>query len=100
MAAVHGAAIGAGTQLAIAADFRVVGPAARFAVPTARIGLAVDPWTIRRLALLAGTAPRAACCSPATRWTPSPPSYAGSPTVRAASTRRSSGPTGWPSWHP
>ena len=53
-AAVHGPAIGAGTQLAIAADFRVVGPAARFAVPTARIGLAVDPWTIRRLALLAG----------------------------------------------
>ncbi|MEU6697558.1 enoyl-CoA hydratase [Pseudonocardia ammonioxydans] len=54
VAAVHGAAIGAGTQLAIAADFRVAGPAARFAVPTARIGLAVDPWTIRRLALLAG----------------------------------------------
>ncbi|BBG01738.1 MULTISPECIES: enoyl-CoA hydratase [Pseudonocardia] len=54
VAAVHGAAIGAGTQLAIAADLRVVSPAARFAVPTARIGLAVDPWTIRRLALLAG----------------------------------------------
>lgn len=54
VAAVNGAAIGAGTQLAIAADFRVVAPTARFAVPTARIGLAVDPWTIRRLALLAG----------------------------------------------
>ena len=54
VAAVNGAAIGAGTQLAIAADFRVVAAAARFAVPTARIGLAVDPWTIRRLALLAG----------------------------------------------
>lgn len=54
VAAVHGAAIGAGTQLAIAADFRFAGPVARFAVPTARIGLAVDPWTIRRLALLAG----------------------------------------------
>jgi enoyl-CoA hydratase len=54
IAAVHGAAIGAGTQLAIAADLRVVAPDARFAVPTARIGLAVDPWTIRRLALLAG----------------------------------------------
>ncbi|MCE0767303.1 enoyl-CoA hydratase [Pseudonocardia kujensis] len=54
VAAVNGAAIGAGTQLAIAADFRVVAPKARFAVPTARIGLAVDPWTIRRLALLAG----------------------------------------------
>lgn len=54
VAAVNGAAIGAGTQLAIAADLRVVAPRARFGVPTARIGLAVDPWTIRRLALLAG----------------------------------------------
>jgi enoyl-CoA hydratase len=54
VAAVNGPAIGAGTQLAIAADFRVVAPAARFGVPTAKIGLAVDPWTIRRLALLAG----------------------------------------------
>ncbi|GAA2881264.1 enoyl-CoA hydratase [Pseudonocardia halophobica] len=54
VAAVNGAAIGAGTQFAIAADFRVVAAPARFAVPTARIGLAVDPWTIRRLALLAG----------------------------------------------
>jgi enoyl-CoA hydratase len=54
VAAVNGPAIGAGTQLAVAADFRVVAPAARFAVPTARIGLAVDPWTVRRLASLAG----------------------------------------------
>ena len=54
VAAVNGAAIGAGTQLAVAADFRVGAPQARFAVPTAKIGLAVDPWTIRRLALLAG----------------------------------------------
>jgi enoyl-CoA hydratase len=56
LAAVNGPAIGAGTQLAIAADLRVVGPTAQFAVPTARIGLAVDPWTIRRLALLCGNA--------------------------------------------
>jgi len=56
VAAVNGAAIGAGTQLAIAADFRVVAPLARFGVPTAKIGLAVDPWTIRRLALIAGNA--------------------------------------------
>jgi len=54
VAAVNGPAIGAGTQLAIAADLRVVAERARFAVPTARLGLAVDPWTIRRLALLAG----------------------------------------------
>lgn len=54
VAAVHGPAIGAGTQLAIACDLRVAGPRARFAVPTARNGLAVDPWTVRRLAVLAG----------------------------------------------
>lgn len=54
IAAVNGPAIGAGTQVAIACDLRVVAPSARFAVPTARNGLAVDPWTIRRLALIGG----------------------------------------------
>ncbi|HTK67039.1 MAG TPA: enoyl-CoA hydratase [Pseudonocardia sp.] len=54
IAAVNGPAIGAGTQLAIASDLRVAEPGAVFGVPTAKIGLAVDPWTIRRLSLLAG----------------------------------------------
>jgi enoyl-CoA hydratase len=54
MAAVNGPAIGAGAQLALACDLRVAAPAATFAIPTARLGLAVDPWTIRRLAALAG----------------------------------------------
>lgn len=54
IAAVNGPAIGAGTQLAIACDLRVAAHTAVFAVPTARNGLAVDPWTVRRLALLAG----------------------------------------------
>lgn len=54
VAAVNGPAIGGGTQLAIAADLRVAAPAAVFAIPTAKLGLAVDPWTIRRLARLAG----------------------------------------------
>ncbi|NMO92175.1 enoyl-CoA hydratase [Actinomycetospora sp. TBRC 11914] len=57
IAAVHGAAIGAGTQLAIAADLRVAAERAVFALPTAALGLAVDPWTVRRLALLAGGGP-------------------------------------------
>lgn len=56
VAAVNGPAIGAGTQLAIACDLRVGAPGAVFAVPTARLGLAVDPWTVRRLARLAGGA--------------------------------------------
>lgn len=54
IAAVNGPAIGAGTQLAIACDLRVARPETVFAVPTARNGLAVDPWTIRRLAIVAG----------------------------------------------
>ena len=54
IAAINGPAIGAGTQLAIACDLRIADERARFALPTARLGLAVDQWTIRRLALLAG----------------------------------------------
>lgn len=54
IAAVNGPAIGAGTQLAIASDLRVAAPTAVFGMPTARIGLAADPWTVRRLAELAG----------------------------------------------
>ncbi|HEX2417082.1 MAG TPA: enoyl-CoA hydratase [Micromonosporaceae bacterium] len=54
LAAVNGPAIGAGTQLAIACDLRVAAPDAAFGIPTARLGLAVDPWTVHRLASLAG----------------------------------------------
>lgn len=56
IAAVNGPAIGAGTQLAIACDLRVVAASAVFGVPTARNGLAVDVWTIRRLVELCGGA--------------------------------------------
>jgi enoyl-CoA hydratase len=54
IAAVNGPAIGAGLQLAIACDLRIAAPSAEFGLPTAKLGLAVDPWTIRRLALIAG----------------------------------------------
>lgn len=55
IAAVNGPAIGAGTQLSIACDLRVADETSRFAVPTAKNGMAVDGWTIRTLAQLAGT---------------------------------------------
>ncbi len=54
IAAVNGPAIGAGTQLALACDLRVADDTARFAVPTARNGMAVDAWTIRTLVDVAG----------------------------------------------
>lgn len=54
IAAVDGAALGAGTQLAIACDLRVATPAARFGIPAAKLGLMVDHWTVQRLALFAG----------------------------------------------
>jgi len=57
IAAVHGAALGAGTQLAIACDLRVVAPDARFGIPAAKLGLMVDHWTVQRVALLAGFGP-------------------------------------------
>jgi enoyl-CoA hydratase len=56
IAAVNGPALGAGTQLAIAADLRVAGAGARFGVPAARLGLAIDHWTVRRLTHLVGGA--------------------------------------------
>lgn len=57
IAAVNGWAIGAGLQLALACDLRVVAPTAKLGVPTARLGFAVDPWTIARLASVAGAGP-------------------------------------------
>lgn len=57
IAAVEGAALGAGTQLAVACDLRVAAPASSFGIPAGRLGLSVDTWTVDRLALLAGHGP-------------------------------------------
>jgi len=57
LAAVEGAALGAGTQLAVACDLRVATPDASFGIPAAKLGLMVDQWTVDRLALLAGQGP-------------------------------------------
>lgn len=57
MAAVAGATLGAGTQLAVACDLRVATPDSRFGIPAAKLGLMVDHWTVQRLALLAGGGP-------------------------------------------
>jgi enoyl-CoA hydratase len=49
LAAVDGPALGAGTQLAIACDLRLATPTSVFGIPAAKLGLAVDRWTIERL---------------------------------------------------
>src|SRR4051794_3979811 len=54
IAAVDGAALGAGTQFAAACDLRVATPAARFGVPAGKLGVALDARTVTRLAALAG----------------------------------------------
>jgi enoyl-CoA hydratase len=57
LAAVDGAALGAGMQLAAACDLRVATLDARFGIPAAKLGLMVDHWTVQRVALLAGHGP-------------------------------------------
>ena len=52
--AINGPAIGAGLQLAMVCDLRVVAEEAFFQFPTSKYGLALDNWSIRRLSSLAG----------------------------------------------
>jgi enoyl-CoA hydratase len=54
IAAINGPAIGAGLQLAMISDLRVVAPDAFFQFPIAKYGLALDNWSVRRLASLVG----------------------------------------------
>jgi enoyl-CoA hydratase len=55
IAAVNGPALGAGTQLAVACDLRVGAPSALFGLPTAKLGALAEWWTLRRLAVVAGS---------------------------------------------
>ncbi|MGL4305616.1 MAG: enoyl-CoA hydratase [Mycobacteriaceae bacterium] len=54
IAAVNGPAMGAGVQVCLASDLRVVAAEAKFAIPAAALGIAVDNWTIKRLVTLVG----------------------------------------------
>ncbi len=57
IAAINGAAFGAGVQLSLASDLRVMSPDSYIAIPAAKIGISVDRWTVRRLAALTGGGP-------------------------------------------
>lgn len=54
IAALNGTALGAGLQLAMVADLRVMAPGAMVGIPAAKLGVAIDEWTIRRLVSLVG----------------------------------------------
>ncbi|MGE0215296.1 enoyl-CoA hydratase [Mycolicibacterium sp.] len=54
IAAINGPTIGAGVQLAMVCDLRVVAPDAYFHFPIAKYGLALDNWSVRRLSTLVG----------------------------------------------
>ena len=54
IAAVHGAALGGGLQLATACDFRVAASTATLGIPASRLGVVVNFENVRRLALLVG----------------------------------------------
>lgn len=54
IAAVNGAALGAGMQLAVACDLRVVAPTAKVGIPAAKLGVLLSAANIRRLAVLVG----------------------------------------------
>jgi enoyl-CoA hydratase/carnithine racemase len=55
IARVNGAAFGAGLELAISCDVRVVSDAASFCLPPARLGIAYAPEGLARLVALVGT---------------------------------------------
>src|SRR5258708_23024607 len=52
--AINGPAIGAGLQLAMQCDLRVVSLEAFFQFPTSKYGLALENWSIHRLSSLVG----------------------------------------------
>jgi enoyl-CoA hydratase len=54
IAAINGAALGAGTQLAVACDLRVAASAAVFGIPAAKLGVLISTPNVQRLALLVG----------------------------------------------
>jgi len=54
LAAVNGAALGAGMQLAVACDLRLAAPLATFGIPSGRLGVLLSASNISRLATVVG----------------------------------------------
>lgn len=49
IAAIDGPALGAGTQLVMSCDLRIATERSTFGIPAAKLGLAVDQWTVDRM---------------------------------------------------
>lgn len=58
IAAIHGACIGAGIDLACCTDVRLCSPSARFSIREVRLGLAADVGTLQRLPKIVGNGSR------------------------------------------
>ena len=56
IAAIHGAALGGGLQLAVACDFRLATRSAKLGIPSSKLGILVNFENVQRLVLLAGIA--------------------------------------------
>ena len=56
VAAIHGAALGGGLQLATVCDFRITTDDAKLGIPSSRLGIVVNFENVQRLVLLAGVA--------------------------------------------
>ena len=56
IAAMHGAALGGGLQLATVCDFRIAGSDTKLGIPSSRIGIVVNFENVQRLVVLAGVA--------------------------------------------
>jgi enoyl-CoA hydratase/carnithine racemase len=56
IAAIHGAALGGGLQLATVCDFRIAGSDTKLGIPSSRIGIVVNFENVQRLVHLAGSA--------------------------------------------
>jgi enoyl-CoA hydratase len=50
----NGHALGAGMQLAVACDLRVIAPGARLGIPAGKLGVHISPGNVRRLVQLTG----------------------------------------------
>ena len=56
IAAIHGAALGGGLQLATVCDFRITTDDAKIGIPSSKLGIVINFENVQRLVLLAGVA--------------------------------------------